>query len=113
LSTWTPRSSTTGPRRGVRAELERQGRLVQLRLSAGQHGPDDARRVPTLVLVAGHPAEALARLAAEGGYDLVVVGSHGAGPSKVLLGSTATTLAAHAKVPVLVAGGASPPAWSR
>jgi nucleotide-binding universal stress UspA family protein len=95
----------------ARAELERQGRLVQLRLSTGEHGPDDGRRVPALVLAAGHPAEALARLAAEGGYDLLVVGSRGAGPSKVLLGSTATALAAHAKVPVLIAGGTSSPAW--
>jgi nucleotide-binding universal stress UspA family protein len=95
----------------ARAELERQARLVQLRLSTGEHGPDDGRRVPRLVLLAGHPAEALPRLAAEGGYDLLVVGSRAAGLSKVLLGSTATTLAAHAKVPVLVAGGTSSPAW--
>lgn len=43
--------------------------------------------------------------AAEGAYDLVVVGGRGSGLSKVLLGSTATTLAAQAKVPVLLAGG--------
>ena len=53
----------------------------------------------------------LTRLASEGGYDLLVVGSRGPGPSKVLVGSTATSLAAHAKVPVLVAGGGSSPAW--
>jgi nucleotide-binding universal stress UspA family protein len=96
----------------ARAELERQGRLVQLRLSTHQHGPDDGRRVPRLVLATGYPTQVLSRLATEGGYDLLVVGSRGAGPSKVLLGSTATTLAAHAKVPVLVAGGGSSPAWS-
>ena len=55
----------------------------------------------------------LTRLASEGGYDLLVVGSRGPGPSKVLLGSTATTLAAHPKVPVLVAGGTGSPAGSR
>ena len=91
----------------ARAELELRGRLVQLMLSTG---PDDARRVPALVLVAGHPAQALARLATEGGYDLLVVGSRGAGLSKLVLGSTATSLAAHAKVPVLVGGGTSSPA---
>jgi nucleotide-binding universal stress UspA family protein len=96
----------------ARAELELRGRLVQLMLSTGQHGPDDARRVPQLVLAAGHPAQVLSRLATEGGYDLLVVGSCGAGLSKVLLGSTATTLAAHAKVPVLVGGGTSSPPWS-
>jgi nucleotide-binding universal stress UspA family protein len=63
------------------------------------------------VVAAGRPAEVLSRLAAEGGDDLLVVGSRGAGLSKVLLGSTATSLAAHAKVPVLVAGGGSSPAW--
>src|SRR5512133_3687934 len=64
----------------ARAELERRGRLVQLRLSTHQHGPDNGRRVPALVLATGHPAQVLPRLAAEGGYDLLVVGSRGAGP---------------------------------
>jgi nucleotide-binding universal stress UspA family protein len=95
----------------ARAELERRGRLVQLRLSTHQHGPDNGRRVPALALATGHPAQVLPRLAAEGGYDLLVVGSRGAGPSRVLLGGTATTLAAQAKVPVLLAGGTSSPAW--
>ena len=95
----------------ARAELERRGRLVQLMLSTGHHGPDDGRRVPALVLVAGHPAEALSRLAAEGGHDLLVVGGRGAGLSTVLLGSTATSLAASAKVPVLVTGGTGSPPW--
>jgi hypothetical protein len=45
-----------------------------------------------LTLLPGQPAEALQRLAAEGAYDLVVVGGRGTGLSKVLLGSTATTL---------------------
>jgi nucleotide-binding universal stress UspA family protein len=55
--------------------------------------------------LAGRPAEALQRLAVESGHDLLVVGTRGAGLSKLLLGSTATALAAHAKVPVLLAGG--------
>jgi nucleotide-binding universal stress UspA family protein len=93
-----------------RAELERQGRLVQLRLPAGQHASDDGRRVPALVVAAGHRAQVLSRLAAEGGDALLVVGSRGAGPATVLLGNTATALAAHAKMPVLVAGGGSSPA---
>jgi nucleotide-binding universal stress UspA family protein len=50
----------------------------------------------------------LPRLAAEGGYDLLVVGGRGSGLSKVVLGSTATALAAQAKVPVLLAGGGLP-----
>jgi nucleotide-binding universal stress UspA family protein len=92
-------------------ELERQGRLAQLRLSTGEHSLDDAW-APALVLAAGRPADVLSRLAAEGGYDLLVVGGRGTGLSKVLLGSTATTLAAKAKVPVLVAEGGSSSTWS-
>ena len=71
--------------------------------------PDEhGRPFPDLILLPGQPAEALQRLAAEGGYDLLVVGGRGTGLSKVLLGSTATALAAQAKVPVLLAGGGLP-----
>jgi nucleotide-binding universal stress UspA family protein len=47
----------------------------------------------------------LRRRAVEGGHDLLAVGSRGAGLSKVLLGSTAATLAARSKIPVLLSGG--------
>jgi hypothetical protein len=39
----------------ARAELKLRGRLVQLMLSAHQHGPDAGRQVPTLMLAAGPP----------------------------------------------------------
>jgi nucleotide-binding universal stress UspA family protein len=95
----------------ARMQLQRQAETVQAWLSGQPRTPDeDGPGIPDLVLLAGHPAAALQRLAIEGGYDLLVVGTRGAGLSKVLLGSTATALAAHAKVPVLLAGGASPSA---
>jgi nucleotide-binding universal stress UspA family protein len=89
-------------------ELERQAERVRAWLSTQRRGPDeDGPRIPELLLLTGRPAEALQRLAAESGYDLLVVGTRGTGMSKLLLGSTATSLAAHAKVPVLLAGGGS------
>jgi nucleotide-binding universal stress UspA family protein len=54
--------------------------------------------------MAGRPATTLDTVAAEDGYDLLVVGARGAGMSSVLLGSVATSLAARASVPVLVVG---------
>ncbi len=90
-------------------QLQRQAETVRAWLSTQPRGPgQDGPRIPELLLLAGRPADALQRLAVESGYDLLVVGTRGAGLSKVLLGSTATVLAAHAKVPVLLAGGGSP-----
>ena len=64
-------------------------------------------RETTDIVVGGRPAPTLARLAAEGGYDLVVVGTRGRGLSPRLLGSVASELAGSAPLPVLVGG--SPP----
>jgi nucleotide-binding universal stress UspA family protein len=70
---------------------------------------DSARRlVPDLTaeeyVVAGRPADTLARLAAEGGYDLLVIGSRGRGLSPRLFGSVARELAGSSPVPVLIGG---------
>ena len=54
--------------------------------------------------MAGRPATTLDTIAAEDGYDLLVVGARGTGMSSVLLGSVATSLAARASVPVLIVG---------
>ena len=63
--------------------------------------------VPTLLddrleLLHGQPAAALSEYAAEGGYSLIAVGTRGAGITKAILGSAATQLAEHSKVPVLL-----------
>src|SRR6266508_3145829 len=76
-------------------ELERQAERVRAWLSTQRRGPDeDGPRIPELLLLTGRPAEALQRLAAESGYDLLVVRTRGTGMSKLLQRITATSLAA-------------------
>ena len=51
----------------------------------------------------GHPAEAIANKAMHGGFDLVIMGSHGHGAlANVVLGSVATKVLALCKVPILL-----------
>jgi universal stress protein A len=68
-------------------------------------------------LLSGRPAAAIAQYAGEGGFDLLVVGSHGrTGPRRLVLGSVAEEVVRTAHCPVLVArgrpGGPRPPATS-
>lgn len=56
----------------------------------------------TIALV-GDPAEEIARYAADQGKDLIAMGTHGrTGLSNLVLGSVATKVLAHSKVPVLL-----------
>jgi nucleotide-binding universal stress UspA family protein len=80
-----------GVREGAEAELRRLAEKVS--------GPR-----PELVCLAGRPAEALAKHAVEGRYDLIAAGKRGRGLSKAILGSVASQLARAAGVPVLLAG---------
>jgi nucleotide-binding universal stress UspA family protein len=51
----------------------------------------------------GHAAESIAKLAEQGKFDLLVMGSHGhGGLMKLVMGSVATQVLAHCKVPVLL-----------
>ena len=53
----------------------------------------------------GDPSEEIARVAAEGGFDLIVVGSRERGAvAELLLGSVSKTLVRTAPGPVLVVG---------
>ncbi len=53
--------------------------------------------------LAGHAAEAIANEATSGGYDLIVMGSHGHSTlGNLLLGSVATRTLAECKTPVLL-----------
>jgi nucleotide-binding universal stress UspA family protein len=53
--------------------------------------------------VIGHPGKRIAQAADEGGYDLVVMGSHGHGAvASLVLGSVATQVLASCKTPVLL-----------
>ena len=61
---------------------------------------------PEVVVLFGRPGRALLRKATEEGFDLIVVGTRGRGLSRAVLGSVATELSSHSKLPVLLAGGA-------
>lgn len=51
----------------------------------------------------GHAAQTIAKIAEQGKYDLLVMGSHGSGAlMKLVMGSVATEVLAHCKVPVLL-----------
>jgi nucleotide-binding universal stress UspA family protein len=58
---------------------------------------------PTVVHEAGPAGEMIARAATAGGFDLVMMGSHGHGAlANLVMGSVATQVLAHCKVPVLL-----------
>ena len=53
----------------------------------------------------GSPADAIIEVAKDGGYDLIVMGTHGRGRlATALLGSVSNAVAARAGRPVLVVG---------
>jgi len=63
----------------------------------------DAPSQPEVLVAHGDPATEIVRVAADGNYDVVVVGSHGAGFLKrVLVGSVSNHVVHHAPCPVLV-----------
>jgi nucleotide-binding universal stress UspA family protein len=80
-----------------------EGRMAKVRAEA--EAIAGKQRVETLLL-AGNPAEEIARLAQDGGYDLVVVGTHGrTGVRRLVLGSVAEHVVRTAPVSVLVVRG--------
>lgn len=51
----------------------------------------------------GHAGQEIAKLADEGGFDLLIMGSHGHGAlANLVMGSVTTQVLAHCKVPVLL-----------
>lgn len=86
------------------AEADRDPEVVaaegRLRSVAERGG----HRVTACEILSGPPAEALASYAGQQDVDFVVVGSHGRGLSKRLLGSVAQELLREGSVPVLVTG---------
>ncbi|MEJ7931508.1 universal stress protein [Ramlibacter sp. AN1015] len=52
---------------------------------------------------AGHVGETIAEYAEQGGYDLILMGSHGHGAlGRLVMGSVASRVLSHCKVPVLL-----------
>jgi len=70
---------------------------------AGARGLFDARAVAYAVEKrGGEPGAEIAGLASSGGFDLVVMGTHGhTALANLVMGSVATKVLAHSKVPVL------------
>ena len=57
----------------------------------------------TFLSKTGHVADTIASTATEGGFDLLMMGSHGHGTlGNLVMGSVATKVLAHCKVPVLL-----------
>lgn len=79
-------------------ESEAEGVLANIRAELDRHAIDaDVRWEP------GHVAQTIARRAEEGGFELIVMGSHGMGSiGNLVLGSVATKVLAQCKVPVLL-----------
>jgi nucleotide-binding universal stress UspA family protein len=58
---------------------------------------------PTVVSKVGSPGEAIAKVANDGKFDLLVMGSHGhSALGNLVMGSVATKVLAHCGVPVLL-----------
>jgi nucleotide-binding universal stress UspA family protein len=80
------------------ADVER--RLARCRLEAQAYTDPPIRTV----VLEGSPAEEVVAYADRAGFDLVVTGTHGrAGVKRLVLGSVAAKVVAHAHCPVLVA----------
>lgn len=78
-------------------DLERQLEGWRARAEA------QAGRAVRVVLLTGNPAPEIVRFAAAGGFDLVVLATHGrTGLARVLMGSVAEHVVRHAHGPVLV-----------
>ena len=86
-----PYDSGFDRRRTAQATLEQQAELV----GGG----------PKLELLHGRPAPVLLEWAMNDDYDLLVLGTRGAGLTKSILGSTAVEVSEGAKIPVLLMGG--------
>ncbi|MCJ7445457.1 MAG: universal stress protein [Methanotrichaceae archaeon] len=87
--------------------------INDLRMALSEAGKKATNRIEDLakesgvqcekMIIEGHPANEILRLAEYGAMDLIVVGSIGkTGRRKVLIGSIAERVVRHSKVPVLI-----------
>jgi nucleotide-binding universal stress UspA family protein len=84
-------------------EVKREKDIFFNALAVGAKRQGEQAGVEVQVVVRpGHAAELISRVAAEGGYDLVVLGHRGHFLRDHLLGSTADRVAEHAPCPVMI-----------
>lgn len=89
-----PSRFATGPRPHAHADVEHAQRYLQ------ERGLD-----PELKITQGDPADEIVDEATDGGYQLVVVGTHGRGRlGRLVLGSVSSAVAERAPCPVVIAG---------
>jgi nucleotide-binding universal stress UspA family protein len=70
-------------------------------LSEIPHCPLSENRI---IVTAGDPVDEITRIAKEGGFDLIIMGTHGHNEfEKMMIGSTASGVMSKSRVPVLVA----------
>ena len=82
--------------------LETRDSLASLVANKGGGKPSAPPDAKTSAKV-GHAGETISKTADSGKFDLVVMGSHGHGTlGKLVMGSVATQVLAHCKVPVLL-----------
>ena len=94
-------SPGSGVEHAAEAELERAAARV-MALDPAMELLRRPRFRPELVVLRGRPADVLSAYALERGYEVLVVGSRGAGLAKTVLGGVAEALAAGSAVPALV-----------
>jgi len=95
--------------RELQAELRlQQAYVLSLRPALELATAEESAPAPEVVILTGKPARALLDKAVEDGFDLIAIGTRGRGLTRRLLGSVATELSSHSKVPVLLAGVGGP-----
>ncbi len=82
-------------------ELERKEKNIMLAEAAKLF--DEIKVNVNILIESGHPAESIARVAAEGNYDMIIIGSRGLGGlKKFFLGSVSNAVLQEASCSVLV-----------
>jgi nucleotide-binding universal stress UspA family protein len=82
-------------------ELERNEKNIMLAEAAKLF--DEIKVNVNILIESGHPAETIARVAAEGNYDMIIIGSRGLGGlKKFFLGSVSNAVLQEASCSVLV-----------
>ncbi|MHC1567792.1 MAG: universal stress protein [Candidatus Syntropharchaeia archaeon] len=81
-------------------ELERESRSI---LKSAENAVKDEGVSVSTISVKGRPWEEIVKEAEKGGYDLIIMGSHGKGViDRMLMGSTAEKVSRHAPCPVTI-----------